>query len=285
MKQILIISGKGGTGKTVLAGAFACLSESKVMVDSDVDAANLYLLLNPVVIEEHEFRSGKTAIINKDICIKCGQCLSVCRFGAIKKDFTIESFSCEGCALCSFICPCKAIDMEENISGHWFVSETKYGLFVHAKLGIAEENSGKLVAKIRQEAKALAEKTKVDYVIIDGPPGIGCPVMASMSGIDLAVVVTEPTLAGLHDAKRVIETARHFNVKTTLVINKYDLNLDVTKEIEKYCKDIGVPVIGKIDFDENVVKAMVIGKNIVEYVDNKTTQEIKQIWKILKEEI
>jgi len=282
MKQIVVISGKGGTGKTVVTGSFAALAKNKVMVDCDVDAADLHLLLHPTVKERYEFRSGQTAVIDEKLCNKCGECAEACRFEAIKTDFTIEHFSCEGCALCSHICPHGAIRMEENIAGEWFVSDTKYGPFVHAKLGIAEENSGKLVVKIRQIAKELAEKQALDYVIIDGPPGIGCPVIASLSGVDCALIVTEPTLSGLHDAKRVMEVAKHFNILVKLVVNKYDLNPAMTKKIEEFCSKQGVPVIGKIAFDKAVVKALVAEKTIIEYTECAAGDEVRKIWEELR---
>jgi len=282
MKQIVVISGKGGTGKTVVTGSFATLAKNKVMVDCDVDAADLHLLLHPEVKERHEFRSGQTAVIDKKLCKECGECASVCRFGAIRSDYTIERFSCEGCALCSHICPHGAIRMEENIAGEWFVSDTQHGPFVHAKLGIAEENSGKLVAKIRQIAKELAEKQVLDYVIIDGPPGIGCPVIASLSGVDCALIVTEPTLSGLHDAQRVMELAKHFNISVKLVVNKYDLNLAMTEKIEEFCRTQGVPVIGKIAFDKTVVKALVAGKTIIDYAECAASDEVRKIWEELQ---
>jgi len=282
MKQIVVISGKGGTGKTVVTGSLAALAKNKVMVDCDVDAADLHLLLHPVVKERHEFRSGQSAVIDSKLCKKCGKCALVCRFGAIKIDFAIEPFSCEGCALCSHICPHGAIRMEENVAGVWFVSDTQHGPFVHAKLGIAEENSGKLVAKIRQVAKELAEKQNLNYVIIDGPPGIGCPVIASLSGVDCALIVTEPTLSGLHDAQRVMELVRHFNIPVKLVVNKYDLNLVMTERIEEFCRKQDVPVIGKIVFDKTVVKALVAGKTIVEYAGCAAGDEVRKIWEDLQ---
>jgi len=278
MKQIVIISGKGGTGKTVVTGAFAALAQNKAMVDCDVDAADLHLLLHPKIKERHEFRSGKTAVIDKKLCTQCGKCISVCRFEAIKDDFTVERFSCEGCGLCALICPYKAIQLEENLAGEWFVSDTQYGPFVHAKLGIAEENSGKLVAKIRQIAKEIAEKQALDYIIVDGPPGIGCPVIASLSGVDCAVIVTEPTLSGLHDAERVIGVARHFNIPVKLVVNKYDLNPSITEKIERFCLKQDIPLIGKVAFDKTVVKALVEGKTIIEYAECAAGREIKRIW-------
>jgi len=282
MKQIVVISGKGGTGKTIVAGSLAFLAQNKVMVDCDVDAADLHLLLHPSVKERHEFRSGQTAVIDRKLCQKCGKCLSVCRFEAVKPNFNIEPFSCEGCGLCAQVCPQGAIRMEENVAGEWFISDTKYGPFVHAKLGIAEENSGKLVAKIRQVAKELARNQALDYVIIDGPPGIGCPVIASLSGIDCALVVTEPTLSGLHDAERVMDVAEHFNITVKLVVNKYDLNPVITEKIEAFCRDRDIPVIGKIVFDKTVVQALVEGKTIVEYAKCPAGDEVRKIWELLK---
>ena len=281
MKQILVISGKGGTGKTVLTASFAALAKNKVMIDCDVDAADLYLLLHPEVLERHEFKGGHTAVIDKKLCKMCGKCVTGCRFGAIKSDYTIEQFSCEGCNLCVHMCPQGAIRMEENVAGEWFVSDTKYGPFVHAKLGIAEENSGKLVAKIRQVAKELAEKQALDYVIIDGPPGIGCAVIASLSGVDCALIVTEPTLSGLHDAERVMELAKHFNIPVKLVVNKYDLNPSMTEKIEGFCRERNVPVVGRITFDKTVVQALVEGKTIVEFGRCAAADEIRKIWDIL----
>lgn len=278
MKQIVVISGKGGTGKTVITAALGALADNKVMVDCDVDAADLHLLLQPAIKERHEFRSGKTAVIDQGLCSRCGRCVEVCRFNAIKPGYTVEPFSCEGCALCSHICPAKAIRMEENVAGEWFVSDTKYGPFVHAKLGIAEENSGKLVAKIRQVARDIAKRDKLDYVIIDGPPGIGCPVIASLTGVDHALVVTEPTLSGLHDAGRVMEAAKHFNVPVSLVVNKYDLNPEMTGQIERYCTGQGITVVGRIAFDKTVVEAMVRGKTIIEYSDGAVKNELVKIW-------
>lgn len=282
MKQILVISGKGGTGKTIVTGSFAALSKNKVMVDCDVDAADLHLLLHPDIKERHEFMAGSTAVIKNNLCKKCGKCIQACRFGAITSGFKIESFSCEGCGLCSRVCPYNAITMEENIAGEWFISDTKYGPFVHAKLGIAEENSGKLVAKIRQVARELAEKQALDYVIIDGPPGIGCPVIASLSGVDCALIVTEPTLSGLHDAQRVIQVVKQFNISVKLIVNKYDLNLKMTTIIEESCYQQGVPVIGRIPFDRTVVQALVKGNAVVDYAQCVSGDAIKRIWEELK---
>jgi len=282
MKQIVIISGKGGTGKTIITGAFAALARNKVMADCDVDAADLHLLLRPNIRERHEFKSGKTAVIDKGKCVKCGKCAEVCRFGAISKDLIVDGVSCEGCAFCSFACPELAIKMEENLSGEWFISDTRFGPMVHAKLGVAEENSGKLVSLVRKEAKELAEKKGADWVIADGAPGIGCPVIASLSGIDCAVVVTEPTMSGLHDAERVINVAGHFGILTKVIVNKYDLNMDVTEKIRQYCKGAGIDLLGKIPFDKSVVEAMVDGKTVIENEHAKSRKEIINVWQQLQ---
>lgn len=279
MKQIVIISGKGGTGKTIVTASFAVLARNKIMVDCDVDAADLHILLHPVIKERYEFRSGTKAIIDKNICTQCGKCSAVCRFNAITKDFIIDSISCEGCALCSHICPVNAIRMEENLSGEWFISETKYGPFVHAWLGIAQENSGKLVAQIRQVAKEIAEKQNLGYIIIDGPPGIGCPVISSLSGVDLAIIVTEPTLSGVHDLVRVMEVAEHFKINTKVVINKYDLNLENSNFIESVCKEKNVEILGLIPFSSMISKAIVHTVPPVEFCNGKISEEITSIWK------
>jgi len=292
MKQIVIISGKGGTGKTVITAAFASLAKNKVMVDCDVDAADLYLLLHPEIQETHKFIGGKEAIINQEKCSQCGKCFDVCRFNAISyqsinsktyQQIMVDPISCEGCGVCVWNCPMDAIEFKEKISGEWFLSETKYGPFVHAKLCIAEENSGKLVSLVRQKAKEIAEKENKDYVIIDGPPGIGCPVISSLSGVDCALVVTEPTLSGLHDAIRVIDVAKHFGVVVNLVINKYDLNIEMSKKIEKYCKDNKINMAGKIVYDSVVTESIANKKTIIEYSDGEVTRQIKNLWKIIKE--
>src|SRR3989339_228556 len=284
MKQILIISGKGGTGKTILTASFAAISKNKVMVDCDVDAADLHLILHPNIKERYDFKSGKTAVVNPILCNKCGKCKEVCRFDAISDAFLIDSISCEGCGLCAQVCQSNAIIMKENLSGEWYVSDTEYGPLVHAKLGIAEENSGKLVAKVRQVAKELAQKENSDYVIIDGPPGIGCPVIASLSGIDMAVIITEPTLSGLHDLKRAIEIALHFKILIGIVINKYDLNVDNTNKIEEFCKKTKIDIIGKIPFSKEVSKSIVNGIPAVLFCKNNIAENIRNIWEKINKE-
>ncbi len=282
MKQIVVISGKGGTGKTMLTASLAVLANNKVMVDCDVDAADLHILLKPEIKERQEFRSGLTARIDKNICQECGECVSVCRFDAIKDNFIIDPISCEGCKVCSYICPANAIIMEENISGELFISGTKYGTFVHAKLGVAEENSGKLVTKVRQIAKEIAEREKLDYVIIDGPPGIGCPVIASLTGVDIAIIVTEPTLSGLHDMERVTELSKHFGIPTKVVINKYDLNLDNCKIIKNFCECKGIQIIAQFPFSEKVIQSIVNCVPLTEFCNDRIVAEIVNFWENIK---
>jgi len=231
----VILSGKGGTGKTCIVGSFAAIAQSKVMADCDVDAADLHLLLNPSVREEKEFQSGQVAVIDEDKCIQCGLCQDLCRFDAIH-DFIIDPVSCEGCSFCVHICPVEAVVMNECKSGDWYISDSKYGPLVHARLRIAQENSGKLVALVRKQAKELAEKNSLDYVICDGPPGIGCPVISSLSGASLALIVTEPTLSGIHDMERVLGVCKHFDVPALVCINKYDINEENTVAIQNYCR-------------------------------------------------
>ncbi len=289
MKQILIISGKGGTGKTIVTASFVSLAGATsnceiVMADCDVDAADLHLLLHPNIKEKHKFKGGKKAIIDKEKCTQCGKCVEVCRFSAIETDsqlYNIDLLSCEGCGVCFYVCPEKAIKMEEQICGEWYISDTKYGTLVHAKLGIAEDNSGRLVTVVRENAKNVADKITADYIIIDGPPGIGCPVIASLSGVDIALVVTEPSVSGIHDMERIIDVTKYFGIPTAVCVNKYDLNTKNTKAIEDYCQKRNIKVIGKIPFDKIVIKALTNAVPVVEYSDSKVTKEIKSMWKKL----
>ena len=278
MKEIVVLSGKGGTGKTSIVGSFAALAKNKVLADCDVDAADLHLILNPEVRENHEFWSGQVAHIDKNNCTECGLCVDLCRFNAIR-DFTVDSVSCEGCGFCSQICPAEAITMKENLSGHWFISDTKYGPLVHARLGIAQENSGKLVALVRQQARQLAEKNGFNWLISDGPPGIGCPVISSLTGASLALLVTEPTLSGIHDLERVLEVCRHFGVPALVCINKYDLNEENTRKIENYCLEQGVELAANIPYDNAVTEAIVRGIPVIEYGRGKCVQEIESLWR------
>jgi MinD superfamily P-loop ATPase len=277
MKEVVILSGKGGTGKTSIVGSFAAIAKNKVMADCDVDAADLHLLLSPSNKEKNEFYSGQVAVIDKEKCTVCGLCQELCRFNAIH-GYTVDPVSCEGCGFCSHICPVEAITMKECKAGEWFISDTKYGPLVHARLGIAQENSGKLVALVRQKAKDLAEKNGLDYIISDGPPGIGCPVISSLSGVSLALIVTEPTLSGIHDMERVLGVCRHFDVPAMVCINKYDLNDNNTMAIQDYCRENKVEVAAKIPFDNIVTQAMVKGVSIVEFSGGGVAGEIKSLW-------
>ena len=280
MKEIVVLSGKGGTGKTSIVGSFAALAKNKVLSDCDVDAADLHLILNPAVRENHEFWSGQTAVIDGERCTQCGLCQELCHFKAIK-DCIVDPISCEGCGFCSHICPVEAITMKENLSGEWFISNTKYGSLVHARLGIAQENSGKLVALVRQQAKQLAEKDGFDCIISDGPPGIGCPVISSLSGASLALLVTEPTLSGIHDLERVLGVCRHFGVPALVCINKYDINEENTHQIEGFCLSQGVEVVARIPFDKVVTEAMIQGVPVVEYSQNGVSHQIEVLWEIV----
>jgi len=277
MKEIVVLSGKGGTGKTSIVGSLAVLARGKVLADCDVDAADLHLLLSPSVKQEIEFWSGQVAHIDLDKCTQCGLCQNLCRFDAIR-DLEVDPVSCEGCGFCFHICPAEAITMKENLPGHWFISDTKYGPLVHARLGIAQENSGKLVAQVRQQARQIAEEQDFDYIISDGPPGIGCPVISSLSGASLALMVTEPTLSGIHDLERVLGVCRHFGVPAVVCINKYDLNEENTRQIEGYCASQGIGVAARIPFDNAVTEAMVRGVPVVEYSDGRVSREIEKLW-------
>ncbi len=278
MKQIVIISGKGGTGKTVITAAFAALLENKIIVDCDVDAPDLHLLLAPNIQEKHLFQSGVLAKIDPDKCIQCGQCKEQCRFDAINESFMVDPISCEGCGFCYHLCPAKAITLQDRISGEWFISETRYGTFIHAELGIAEANSGNLISLLRKRAVAIAETRQSEVVLIDGAPGISCPVIACITNTDCAIVVIEPTLSGLHDADRVIKVAQHFKTPVKVIINKYDLNTAMSKKIEQYCVAENITVVGKIPFASCIVDLMRAGKTIIESTDKQLKTTIQQIW-------
>ncbi|NLJ57136.1 MAG: P-loop NTPase [Firmicutes bacterium] len=278
MKEITLISGKGGTGKTSLAGSFAALSSQAVFTDCDVDAANLSLILRPAIQETHEFVASKIASIRLEHCTQCGLCRELCRFEAISADFQVDPLSCEGCGVCYYACPEEAIDYKDVVSGKWFISKTPYGPLVHARLGVAEENSGRLVTLVRNKAREMAREDNLNLILTDGPPGIGCPVIAALAGATAALVVTEPSLSGIHDLERVLAVCRHFTVPALVCINRCDLDAENTQKIEDYCQQQAVPVVGKIPFDKAVTEAMVKGLSVVEYSDGEVSQSIKGVW-------
>ncbi len=279
MKELVIISGKGGTGKTSLVAALASLDRNKVLCDADVDAANLHLIMDPDIQERHEFQSGHTADIDPEKCTHCGLCRDLCRWHAISEDFVVDPIDCEGCGVCYYFCPEKAIEFPVNTCGQWFISRTRFGPMAHAMLGIAEENSGKLVTLIRREGKKLAEANQADLLLTDGPPGVGCPVIASVGGATAVLIVAEPTVSGRHDMERVAALAAFFNVPAMVCVNKFDLNPEAGEAIENYAIDHQMTVLDRIPFDPAFTKAMVQGKTILEYDANcQGAQAVCAVW-------
>jgi MinD superfamily P-loop ATPase len=321
VRELTVISGKGGTGKTSIAASLAVLAERPVIADCDVDAADLHLVLSPQVKERHEFRSGHEAVIRGKDCIGCGLCLTHCRFDAVKMDdlsfrgvcdeesrlsptgarflttfgmtdtacqkvpsettFSIDPISCEGCGVCVRFCPVQAIDFPERLCGEWMVSETRCGPMVHARLGVAAENSGKLVSTVRREARRIAEQEHHSLVIIDGPPGIGCPVIASVTGASLVLVVTEPTVSGEHDLERVLSLARHFSIPSAVCVNKWDINPGMTERIENRARESGARVAGRVRYDRAVTSAQLQELAVVETA-SPAAADIRHIWDELK---
>lgn len=279
MKELIILSGKGGTGKTSITSAFASLAKDMLLCDADVDAADLHLILNPDFKRSYDFTGGHEAVINPEKCTQCGRCIELCRFEAVKDSFEIDPIACEGCGVCVDLCPEEAIDFPRTLCGQWYISDTRMGPMVHARLGIAQENSGKLVSLIRAEAKKLAARENLDLILTDGPPGIGCPVIASMGQANAVLIVAEPTVSGFHDMERVAELARHFNIPTMVCINKYDLNLEQTQKIEAHARENNIAVVGRISFDPAFTEAMIQAKTIFEYnPDSQAATETRQVW-------
>jgi len=288
MKEIVIISGKGGTGKTSITASFAYLGgQDVVVVDCDVDAADMHLLLKPDFAQAEDFFSGKLAVINQDDCISCGKCAEICRFNAIPyidKQYTISPLNCEGCGYCARICPTNAIVNEIRNVGKWYNSEIKTGsTMIHARLGIGADNSGKLVAKVKNEAKQNAQEHNKEIVIVDGSPGIGCPVVSSLSGASFVVLVTEPSVSGIHDLKRVYELVKKFNIRAGCIINKSDINRTLTNEIEAFLKEENIIHVSNLPYDEDFTKAMVMGQTIVEYENKFLAGIMKDSWDNIKE--
>ena len=288
MKELVVISGKGGTGKTSIVASFAALAEKVVLADCDVDAADLHLVLEPRTIKREDFSGGSRARVMSGHCTACGKCEEVCRFdaighngpgnGKVDKTYRVDPIACEGCGVCAYFCPENAIEFAPVVNGKWFISETRCGPMVHARLGVAEENSGKLVTFVRTQAENIAQERNLDLILIDGSPGIGCPVIASIAGADLAVVVTEPTLSGLHDLERVCDLTRHFGIDTLVCINKSDLNEDLASEIETQARQRGLRMAGRVRYDRAVTEAQIKKKSVVEYAKNGIATDIKQLW-------
>ena len=280
MREVQIISGKGGTGKTSLTAAFAHLASDLVICDLDVDAPDLHLLLHPEHVTTEDFHSGHTAVISER-CDACGQCIEVCQFDAIQSRQPhpyIDPLKCEGCNVCVTLCPSGAIDFPEKHCGQWHLSHTRFGPMVHARLFAGEENSGRLVTLLKREARALAQREGLDLILSDGPPGIGCPVISALSGANLAVVVTEPTPSGIHDLKRVIDLCSHFQRPAGIIINKYDLNSANSKEIKSFCAQRQLTVLGELAHDPEFTAAMVCGQTITEYRSEGIGEQLRQIW-------
>ena len=293
MKEIVVISGKGGTGKTSLVAAFAALAERAVLADCDVDAADLHLILSPEVRRTQDFSGGKVARVLTDSCIGCGRCREVCHFDAVHfdgganevvaKTYRIDPIGCEGCGVCTHFCPAGAIAFEDVTNGQWFLSDTRFGPMVHARLAPGEENSGKLVSLIRKEARLHGERQGRDMLLVDGSPGIGCPVIASVTGADFVLVVTEPTLSGRHDLERVMELAAHFEIATGVCINKFDINLRISDDITQMAEAWSVPVLGRIPYDPAVTKAQLAGRSVAEYANGSLRRQIVSLWEDVTE--
>jgi len=295
MKELVVISGKGGTGKTSLVASFAALAGNAVLADCDVDAADLHLILDPQVERRESFTGGKRARVMSGHCVACGKCEELCVFdavyfdgpgnGVVDKTYRVDPIGCEGCGVCAWYCPTDAIEFKEVVCGQWFLSRTRFGPMAHARLGIAEENSGKLVSLVREQARELARREGRELVIIDGSPGIGCPVIASVTGASLVLVVTEPTLSGLHDLERVMELGAHFRVPVVVCVNKYDINPRASDDIERVCREKGVETLGRIRYDPEVTRAMVAGKAVVEHTDGPLAEDIREVWRRAEERL
>jgi len=288
MKQLVILSGKGGTGKTTVAAALAHLASEElpvVLADADVDAANLELVLDPTKLEEHDFTSGQVALIDPNVCTACGTCAEVCRFEAVipgDDAYRVDDIACEGCASCFYQCPAEAIRMEEQVAGRWFRSDTRFGPLFHAHLFAAQENSGKLVTLVKQQGRLRALDEGRELLIVDGPPGIGCPVISASAGADLALLVVEPTVSGVHDLERILATTDHFGVPALVCINKVDVNLKRAAEVEAFCARRGIEVVGRIPFDTVVTEAIVQGQPVTAYADGPVSLALLEVWERLK---
>ena len=283
MRQVLFLSGKGGTGKTSLAAAFAVLAEDKIMADCDVDAANLHLLLDPEIVEAGDFVGAKEAVRDASLCTGCGRCQEACRFTAVQENFEIDPYLCEGCGACVTACPVNAITLEPRVSGRWFNADTKWGSLASAELLPGEETSGKLVMQVKQNMQTLAESSAPEWAIVDGSPGIGCPVIASVSGVDTVILVTEPTLSGMHDLERILGVVNHFRIPSYLVINKADLSTDLTARLENFASEKALPVLGRIPYDRAVPALLLEGRSVVEDEGSPAGAAMRSIFKSFME--
>jgi MinD superfamily P-loop ATPase len=283
VKQLAVISGKGGTGKTTITAAFASLARWAVLADCDVDAADLHLILDPTIESEQPFHGMRLAQVDHATCSECGECLAHCRFGAVTEEFEIVREKCEGCAVCELVCPTGAISMVDRVSGVAYLSSTRFGPMAHAALGIGEEASGLLTTLVRRNAVELATRHGRDLVIIDGPPGMGCPVIAAITGVDLVLVVTEPTLCGMNDLTRVLGTATHFGIPAAVAVNKMDINPRNTQRILAMCRDARVPVAGVLPYDESATRAMIAGKALPEYTATGISADLQRMWSVLEQ--
>lgn len=278
MKELVIVSGKGGTGKTSISAALAFLSPQKVMVDCDVDAANFHLISSAVIKQTHDFKAGFEPHIDEEACTHCATCTDLCRFGAITAGVISTPLHCEGCGVCAFNCPEHAITMQEKEAGQWFVSDTRFGQLIHAELGLAIENSGKLVSKVRQEAKKIATTNHLPLIITDGPPGIGCPAIAALSGASLALAVVEPSLSSMHDLERLVKLVYHFNLPITVCINKSTLHQENTKQIIDFCNSKAIPIAGQLPYSDAFRTAVQSGKTVMEIADEDVKEQMTKLW-------
>jgi len=292
MKQIVILSGKGGTGKTFVSASLACLAENAVFADCDVDAANLHLLLAPDVQETHEFKGGRIAEVNAEACNGCGLCVEHCRFDALSmvpqaaqvdRVAAVDPVACEGCGVCGLVCPTEAFSFRTSDAGRWFISDTQFGPMVHAHLFAGEENSGKLVQQVRSKARTVGEGRQSDWVVIDGPPGTGCAVMSAMTGVDMVVLVTEPTTAGVHDVKRVIDVAMHFDIPVGMVINKSTINSEMADELRSFASEKKIRYLGDIPYDKRIVDSVADLKPYACSFNDDIADRLKSVWNNIKE--
>ncbi|MFX1562425.1 MAG: P-loop NTPase [Promethearchaeota archaeon] len=279
MKELAIVSGKGGTGKTSITASLAVLAANHVVADCDVDAPNLHLLLAPIIEKTEEFADTKMAFIDPELCTKCGACVSACRFDAISEEFDVDSLMCEGCGVCALVCPADAVQMKERLSGYIYTSKTDFCPMAHALLMPGESNSGKLVSLVRQRARELVKAKDKDLVLVDGPPGIACAAIAAITGVTAGLVVAEPTVAAFHDLERILQLFKHFKIPAMVVINKFDLNIKKTEEIESYCTELGIKIVGRIPYDSIMTKAVVEGNPVVVHAPkHELSKTLRSIW-------